>query len=201
MTNSPELPKYKFVENVQSKVGKENVEDFYIGMKSLTMFETHFNEFVSRFDRYMEILKFYWSHRDNEVYKDLTAYVDLLLVHIRAMCIENERYGDNYTAQNFLESIGRKDLAENINNVLSKGFWANQDDGSLSVRESIKICSDKYICHHDSININDHTEIETTFARLNDPMFKHNMEYICTQIIKNISSGFAHLRELNFKNP
>ena len=47
MTNSPELPKYKFVENVQSKVGKENVEDFYIGIKALTMFETHFNE--SRF--------------------------------------------------------------------------------------------------------------------------------------------------------
>ena len=139
MTNSPELPKYKFVENVQSKVGKENVEDFYIGMKALRMFEIHFNEFVSRFDRYMAILKFYWSHRDNEVYKDLTAYVDLLLVHIRAMCIENERYGDNYTAQNFLESIGRKDLAENINNVLSKGFWANQDEGSLSVRDSIKI--------------------------------------------------------------
>ena len=51
MTSSPDLPKYKFVENVQSKVGKENVEDFYIGIKALTMFETHFNEFVSRFDR------------------------------------------------------------------------------------------------------------------------------------------------------
>ena len=90
MTNSPERPKYKFVENVQYKVGKENVEDFYLGMKALEMFEIHFNEFVSRFDRYKEILKFYWSHRDNKAYNDLTVYVDLLLVHIRAMCIENE---------------------------------------------------------------------------------------------------------------
>ena len=195
MTNSPERPKYKFVENVQYKVGKENVEDFYLGMKPLEMFEIHFNEFVSRFDRYKEILKFYWSHRDNKAYNDLTVYVDLLLVHIRAMCIENEKYCDNYTAQNFLESIGRKDLAENINNVLSKGFWAHQDEGSRSVRDSIKICSDKYICHHDSININDHTEIEITFARLNNPIFKHNMEYICSKIIENISSGFAHLHE------
>jgi hypothetical protein len=50
---------------------------------------------------------------------DVITFFDMIIVQLRAMCIENERYKSNYTTQILLRKIGEGTLANKIDNMLN----------------------------------------------------------------------------------
>lgn len=86
-------------------------------------FNIHFRLLLRRYKRFKEIYSF-----SNATNIDVITYIDMIIVQLRAMCIENERYKNNYTAQILLRKIGEDALANNIDKMLSEEFY----DGSIS---------------------------------------------------------------------
>jgi len=117
---------------------------------------------------------------------DVSTYFDMIIVQLRAMCIENERYKNNYTIQILLQKIGKDEEAKKINKMLDKYLFDDPEDDSteasdhLSIRKAIKFLADKVICHYD--NFDDcPTEkglIEALISHLRNPYWHINLDYI-----------------------
>lgn len=77
---------------------------------------------------------------------DYSTYRDMCLVMIRAILIESERLQGNYTIQNFLKRHGRPDLESKVSDYLNQNI-----NKLMTLRETLKICVDKFIVHNDTI--------------------------------------------------
>ena len=99
-------------------------------------FNIHFRLLLRRYKRFKEIYSI-----SNATNIDVITYIDMIIVQLRAMCIENERYKNNYTAQILLRKIGEDALANNIDKMLSEEFY----DGSIqvSIKTALKIVADE----------------------------------------------------------
>lgn len=102
-------------------------------------FNIHFKLLLRRYKRLKDI---YSIQNAKDI--DVITYIDMILVQLRAMCIENERYKNNYTAQILLRKIGEEDLANKIDEMLNEEFY----DGSMQVniKKALKILTDEFIC-------------------------------------------------------
>lgn len=120
------------------------------------------------------------------------TYIDMIIVQLRAMCIENERYKNNYTAQILLRKIGEDALANNIDKMLSEEFY----DGSIqvSIKTALKIVADEFICHYDNFDGEKSHRIslaEIFINRLMSPYEEKNLDYIMKVLINCIGDGLA----------
>ena len=108
-------------------------------------FNIHFRLLLRRYKRFKEIYSI-----SNATNIDVITYIDMIIVQLRVMCIENERYKNNYTAQILLRKIGEDALANNIDKMLSEEFY----DGSIqvSIKTALKIVADEFICHYDNFD-------------------------------------------------
>ena len=77
---------------------------------------------------------------------DYSTYRDMCLVMIRAILIESERLQENYTIQNFLKRHSRPDLESMVSDYLNQNI-----NRLMTLRETLKICVDKFIAHNDTI--------------------------------------------------
>lgn len=77
---------------------------------------------------------------------DYSTYRDMCLVMIRAILIESERLQGNYTIQNFLKRHGRPDLESMVSDFLNQNI-----NSMMTLRETLKICVDKFIAHNDTM--------------------------------------------------
>ena len=116
----------------------------------------------------------------------------MIIVQLRAMCIENERYKNNYTAQILLRKIGEDALANNIDKMLSEEFY----DGSIqvSIKTALKIVADEFICHYDNFDgkkWNGWAWAEIIEKQLRNPYDKHNLKYIMSVLISCIGEGLS----------
>ena len=116
----------------------------------------------------------------------------MIIVQLRAMCIENERYKNNYTAQILLRKIGEDALANNIDKMLSEEFY----DGSIpvSIKTALKIVADEFICHYDNFDGEKSHRIslaEIFINRLMSPYEEKNLDYIMKVLINCIGDGLA----------
>lgn len=98
---------------------------------------------LTRFKRFKEI------QFSNTV--DSAAYLDLLLVHVRALFCDGQKGGE-YTASKFFSRMGRTDLAQKIDTYFDQPLndWMTYEDGQpLLRRTAIKMVVDKRIVHFD----------------------------------------------------
>lgn len=150
-------------------------------------FNIHFRLLLRRYKRFKEIYSI-----SNATNIDVITYIDMIIVQLRAMCIENERYKNNYTAQILLRKIGEDALANNIDKMLSEEFY----DGSIqvSIKTALKIVADEFICHYDNFDEEKSHRIslaEIFINRLMSPYEEKNLDYIMKVLINCIGDGLA----------
>lgn len=149
-------------------------------------YNMHFRLLLRRYKRFKEINEL--SNDDI----DVITYLDIIVVQLRAMCIENERYNNNYTAQILLRKIGKEMLAQKIDNMLNEDFY----DGfkQLNIRTALKILADQFICHYDNFdgkNMHMLSMADIIMGRLRSPYEKFNLDYIMEVLINCIGEGLT----------
>jgi hypothetical protein len=107
-------------------------------------FKMHFKLLLRRYKRFTEVDDIH----NTDI--DVITYLDMIIVQLRALCIESPNLKSNYTAQNYLRLMKRDDLAEKIDNMLAEQFFSYRDN--CDIRRAIKILADKYICHYDAFD-------------------------------------------------
>ena len=162
-----------------------DIDKFQEIIEFIDHFNIHYRLLLRRFERFMEI---------NQVYNadiDLITYIDMIVVQLRAMCIEWPNKGKNYTVQNFLRKTGKNELALRIEKMLDEPFIP---DSNLSIKQAIKMLADKFICHYDNFDMErkmDFALAETVLKLLRNPFYKPNLEYIVTTIIDCVGNGLT----------
>lgn len=150
-------------------------------------FNIHFKLLLRRYKRLKDIYSI-----ENAKDIDVITYIDMILVQLRAICIENERYKNNYTAQILLRKIGEDDLANKIDEMLNEEFY----DGSMQVniRKALKILADEFICHYDNFDKDKSHKISLAdifINRLLSPYEEKNLDYIMKVLIDCIGEGLT----------
>lgn len=158
--------------------------EVHLLLQYIEHFNIHFKLLLRRYKRFKEINKLH----NNDI--DVVTYLDMIVVQLRAMCIENERYKENYTAQILLRKVGEEKLAQKIDNMLNEDFY----DGSLQVniRTALKILADEFICHYDNFDGEKRHRlslVDIFMNRLRNPYEKTNLDYIMEVLVNCIGEG------------
>ena len=150
----------------------------------------HFDLLMRRYERFTKI------NDPHNTDIDVITYLDMIIVQLRAMCIESPNLKNNYTAQNLLRKVGRGDLADRIDNMLEETFYAGRD---YSIRESLKRLADKLICHYDNfdgVNEFDLAISDILTNNLRNPYESKNLKYII-DILKSCVYEGLYVRFIN----
>ena len=169
-----------------SKVGYTEEEMLEL-FEYIEHFNIHFKLLLRRYKRLKDI---YSIQNAKDI--DVITYIDMILVQLRAMCIENERYKNNYTAQILLRKIGEEDLANKIDEMLNEEFY----DGSMQVniKTALKILTDGFICHYDNFDKDKSYKISLSDIFINillSPYEEKNLDYIMKVLIDCIGEGMT----------
>ncbi len=149
-------------------------------------FNIHFALLLRRYRRFREI-----NRIDNKDI-DVITFFDMIIVQLRAMCIENERYKSNYTAQILLRKVGEGTLADKIDNMLSQEFLVGCTD--FTVKTAIKTLADEFICHYDNFDgekLHALSLAQIIEKQLKNPYDKTNLDYIMKVLIDCIGEGLT----------
>ena len=74
-------------------------------------FNVHYRLLLRRYKRFQEI---------DDIYNadiDVITYLDMIVVQLRAMCIESPHLKSNYTAQILLRKLGESEFADRLDTV------------------------------------------------------------------------------------
>ena len=158
-------------------------------LKSLAEYIEHFNIhyrlLLRRYKRFKEV-----DLIDNTDI-DVITYLDIIVVQLRAMCIESPWNKKNYTAQILLRKVGEDELANRIDEMLNEAFIPESD---FSIRHALKTLADGFICHYDNF---DGTEADGWALAgiiekdLRNPYVEHNLDYIMKTIIDCLGDGIT----------
>lgn len=164
----------------------ENDEELLRLGEYINNFNMHFKLLLRRYKRFREI---------NDIHNtdiDVITYLDMIVVQLRAMCIESPKYKKNYTAQNLLRKVGEEELASKIDAMLDEPFIP---ETNFPIREAIKTLADKFICHYDNFDLPDEKNhlyySQTIEKRLRSPYDKANLDYIMKTLIDCIGEGLT----------
>ncbi|MFW6015653.1 MAG: hypothetical protein ACOCRK_04390 [bacterium] len=163
----------------------EFIEQYQL-MEYIKNFNIHFDLLLRRYKRFREINKV----GNNDI--NVITYLDMIIVQLRALCIENKRYKNNYTAQVLLRKVGEDKLALKIDNMLNEDFY----DGSIQVniKTALKILADGFICHYDNFDGEKQHELSLAnifLNRLRNPHEKINLDYIMDVVVSCIGEGLT----------
>lgn len=75
-------------------------------------FNIHYNILLRRYQRFVEIDE----PLNDDI--DVSTYFDMIIVQLRAMCIESPNLRSNYTVQILLRKVGEDKLADKIDYML-----------------------------------------------------------------------------------
>lgn len=148
-------------------------------------FNIHFKLLLRRYNRFKEINDI--SNTDI----DVITYLDMIVVQLRAMCIESPNLKKNYTAQILLRKVGEEELAGKIDKMLEEPFIPCSD---FTIRKAIKTLADGFICHYDNFdspNGDGWYFAETIEKRLRSPYDTSNLDYIMGVLIDCIGEGLS----------
>ncbi|HPS59108.1 MAG TPA: hypothetical protein PK514_13470 [Spirochaetota bacterium] len=168
-----------------------SVEEDYETMENYNRFFNMFNFNLSMLlNRLVKIRKINPLDSNNEV--EWFTYFDCIITQLRAMFIENERYKNNYTYQNFLTLYGKNDIVTKINNFLETPFIDESTLDSkgeiLSIKNAIKFIADKFICHYENTSLEELARqelISNTLSNLSNNS-TNNLDVILTRIFTMI---------------
>ena len=148
-------------------------------------FNIHYRLLLRRYARFKEI---------DDVFNtdiDVITYLDMIVVQLRAMCIESQRLKKNYTAQILLRKVGEGELAERIDTMLEEPFIPESD---FTIRKALKTLADGFICHYDNfdgIDVDGWSFAEIIEKRLRNPYDMPNLDYIMKNIIDCLGEGLT----------
>lgn len=148
-------------------------------------FNIHYRLLLRRYARFKEI---------DDVFNtdiDVITYLDMIVVQLRAMCIESPRLKKNYTAQILLRKVGEGELAERIDTMLEEPFIPESD---FTIRKALKTLADGFICHYDNfdgIDVDGWSFAEIIEKRLRNPYDMPNLDYIMKNIIDCLGEGLT----------
>lgn len=155
-------------------------------------FEIHWKLFLKRYERYLELEA---TASVNNF--DYCTYFDMLIVQVRAMCIESANLKNNYTIQNLMRKIAEEELAKCIDDELQKPLLEilidNNTGSPMTLKKAIKILADGFICHYD--NFDGEKDIERGIAiaiesNLKNPFNDVNLHSLVNVLIECINEGF-----------
>lgn len=148
-------------------------------------FNVHYGLLLRRYARFKKI---------DDVFStdiDVITYLDMIVVQLRAMCIESPSLKKNYTAQILLRKVGEDKLADKIDVMLDEPFIPESD---FTIRKALKTLADGFICHYDNfdgVNADGWYFSEIIEKRLRNPYDKPNLDYIMKTIIDCIGEGLT----------
>lgn len=168
----------------------------------IVRFLKNYQLLVDRYKRFKELGNVFVGERDEKRILDRFTYFDMIIVQLRAMCIENERFKENYTLQNLLKKTGNNGLAKQIDQVLENPFvegieFLTADDSKarpLTIRNALKVLADNCICHYDGLGkyyssitgLSSYIEVE-----LGNPHSRINFDYLMDTISKCVNEGLG----------
>nr|WP_321503214.1 hypothetical protein [uncultured Dethiosulfovibrio sp.] len=179
-------------------------------MKYIENFLKHYRILIQRYNYFKDINDKCNNNTLNihneDVYRNVLTYLDIIVVQLRSMCIENNQRKQNYTVQNLLKKVGEDSLAKKIDDMLDKELLQSsklhtptskepQKYSDLSIRLALKILADKFICHHDDCKggkdfywtLAGHIEI----ALRNPYCNEKNLDFIVTTIEDCVKEGLS----------
>lgn len=148
-------------------------------------FNIHYKLLLRRYNRFKEINDI--SNTDI----DVITYLDMIVVQLRAMCIENTSRKKNYTAQILLRKVGEEELANKIDEMLEEPFIPSTD---FTIKKALKELADGFICHYDNYDATRSDGwylAETIEKRLRNPYDTVNLDYIMKTLISCIGEGLT----------
>ncbi|MEG2146505.1 MAG: hypothetical protein RRY06_07740 [Lachnospiraceae bacterium] len=154
-------------------------------------------EFIEHFNvHYSLLIKRYKRFREIDIISnydiDVITYLDIIIVQLRAMCIESDRYKNNYVAQILLRKVNEPELADKLDAMLNEEFLTGIT--GFTIRKALKTLADGFICHCDNFDGIDGDEwvmAEIIEKQLRNPYKRINLEYIMFTLIDCIGDGLT----------
>jgi len=166
-------------------IEEQNSDELCYLSEFIENFNVHYSLLLRRYKRFREINNI--SNTDI----DVITYLDMIVVQLRAMCIESEKYKHNYTVQIILRKVGEDELVTQIENMLNEPFLEETD---FTIKKAIKTLADEFICHYDNFdgaNIHALSLAEIIEKKLKSPYDAHNLDYIMKVLINCIGEGLT----------
>lgn len=166
-------------------VDEQNVDEVMEISEFIAHFNIHYTLLLRRYKRFREINKL----PDADI--DVITYLDIIVVQLRAMCIESANRKKNYTAQVLLRKVGEDAIADRIDAMLEEPFIVDTD---FSIREAIKTLADGFICHYDNFDgIDSDTWALAAIIekQLRNPYNRCNLDYIMKTINQCLGEGLT----------
>lgn len=179
-------------------------DDFQEVQVFLIRFLKNYQLLVDRYNRFKELGNVFIGERDEKRIIDRFTYFDMIIVQLRAMCIENKK--SNYTLQNLLTKTGNDNLAKRIEEMLDRPFvggveYSASDNSKtipLTIRNALKIVADKFVCHYDGLADNYSLYSGLTLyieVELGNPHAQINLDFIMDTISACVNEGFKNYLE------
>lgn len=166
-------------------IEEQNSDDLMELAEFIRHFNIHYALLLRRYKRFCEI------NNSPNMDIDVITYLDMLVVQLRAMCIESPRLKKNYTASVLLRKVGEEALADKLEKMLDEPFIQETD---FTIRKAIKTLADGFICHYDNFDGAD----SDTWAlaaiiekQLRSPYDKCNLDYIINTLNCCIGEGLT----------
>lgn len=146
-------------------------------------FNIHYGLLLQRYARFKKI---------NDPFNtdiDVITCLDVIVVQLRAMCIESPNLRNNYTAQILLRKVGEDALAGRIDAMLEEPFIPESD---FTIRKALKTLADRFICHYDNfdgIEADGWCFADVIEKRLRNPYDTPNLDHIMKTIIDCLGEG------------
>ena len=172
----------------------------------IVRFLKNYQLLVDRYNRFKELGDVFYGEKDKKKIIDRFTYFDMIIVQLRAICIENEQNKNNYTLQNLLKKTGNDELVKQIDEILEQPFVEGIDYATsnnshkrpLTIRNAIKILADNCICHYDYMGenystitgISAYVEIE-----LSNPHARINFDFLMRILSKCVNEGLKKYLE------
>lgn len=168
-------------------VEEKNVDELIALAEFIEHFNIHYQLLLRRYARFKKISDIH----NTDI--DVVTYFDIIIVQLRAMCIESPNLKKNYTAQVLLRKIGEDTLAEELDKMLGEEFLEGVMD--MTIRKALKILADQFICHYDNFDGGDEKDAWAMCSiiekQLRSPYNTHNLDYIMQKLVHCIGEGLT----------
>ena len=168
----------------------ENTQNIAGNAQFIKHFSKHCQLLLARYSKYKDLEKV----NNDDI--DVGTYFDIIIVQLRALCIESPNLTNNYTVQTALRRIGKVEYAERIDKMLEQQFMPCVDcktGDPFTIRMALKTLADKFICHYDNFDgpNSDGWGLGLVIERhLMNPFDDPNLDTIMGEIIECLYKGF-----------
>lgn len=162
---------------------ESNIDNLMELNEFIKNFNIHYKLLLRRYERFKEI---------NDIHNkdiDVITYLDIIVVQLRAMCIESKNYKKNYTAQILLRKTGKNEAAGRLDALLEERFIPSTD---FTIRIALKTLADGFICHYDNFDGPQKDKLslaEIIEKKLRNPYDEKNLDYIMNTLLSCIGSS------------